>query len=213
MTAALNDNPETIDAVLVWANSRNMNPGQGGALARRQELEENPILLSSLEGYTACMEHLYRAGYRIRLLNSDWRRVKSELDHSDRNQPFLNSLEKAWANLIQYKEVCCQSEDPVSRYLLFKAYANPQYLSIQLLDRIPADTSLATVDPLRLAFALGHHAQLLARYFPEHTVEYTKIGESCENQRKRLTAAPAEQGRKVVRVTYLLWKLLELKKL
>ena len=32
-------------------------------------------------------------------------------------------------------------------------------------------------------------------------------------QRKRLTAAPAEQGRKVVGVTYLSWKLSELKKL
>ena len=30
---------------------------------------------------------------------------------------------------------------------------------------------------------------------------------------RQLTAAPAEQGRKVVRVTYLSWKLSELKKL
>ena len=135
MTATLNDDPETLEAILRWGDSQDMNPGQGSSLARSQELEENPILLSSLEGYTACMEHLHRAGYRIRLLDSDWRRVRSELDHTDRNQAFLASLEKAWEKLIQYKEVCCQSEDPVSRYLLFKAYANPQYLSIQLLAR------------------------------------------------------------------------------
>ena len=188
MTATLNDDPETLEAILRWGDSQDMNPGQGSSLARSQELEENPILLSSLEGYTACMEHLYRAGYRIRLLDSDWRRVRSELDHTDRNQAFLTSLEKAWEKLIQYKEVCCQSEDPVSRYLLFKAYANPQYLSIQLLARSPKDTSLATVDPLRLAFALGHHAQLLATYFPEHTVEYSKIGESCEKFTREILA-------------------------
>ena len=41
---------------------------------------------------------------------------------------------------------------------------------------------------LSFFFALGHHAQLLARYFPEHTVEYTKIGESCENFTREILA-------------------------
>ena len=66
MTATLNDDPETLEAILRWGDSQDMNPGQGSTLARSQVPEENPILLSSLEGYTACMEHLYRAGYRIR---------------------------------------------------------------------------------------------------------------------------------------------------
>ena len=38
-----------------------------------------------------------------------------------------------------------------------------------------------------------------------------KPNTSTSTQRKQLTAAPAEQGRKVVRVTYQSWQLLELK--
>ena len=42
------------------------------------QIDENPILLASLEGYVKCMKYLFRAGFRIQLLEEDWNGVKDQ---------------------------------------------------------------------------------------------------------------------------------------
>ena len=79
MTATLNDDPETLKAILDTAKDWIKTQ-----LTKSQVLEKNPLLLASLDGYTDCMKLLYHAGYRIKLYEEDEKLVKS--DESLRNK-------------------------------------------------------------------------------------------------------------------------------
>ena len=161
------------------------------------QIDENPILLASLEGYVKCMKYLFRAGFRIQLLEEDWRGVKDQTRknrlkfisiHSlgieaqtDQNSVERKSISKRiFESVTQLviKEEKGNEEDPVNRYLRFKAYANQDYLSLELIDE--EEAVMENVDPLRKAFALGAYAKLLAEYHTEHSKEYKMIGEHCE---------------------------------
>ena len=162
------------------------------------QIDENPILLASLEGYVKCMKYLFRAGFRIQLLEEDWRGVKDQTRKSilkfisihnlgieaqtNQNSVQSKSISKRiFESVTQLviKEEKGNEEDPVKRYLRFKAYANQDYLSLELIFK-EEEVALENVDPLRKAFALGTYAKLLAEYHTEHSKEYKMIGEHCE---------------------------------
>ena len=192
LIATLNDDPETLKEILNWGkrnNMKNESPNQ---------IDANPILLASLEGYVKCMKHLFRSGFRIQLVEEDWRRVKDQTkenrmkflklqscaeaqmtsENSVERKCIFTSFAKSVTGLV-VKEEKCNEEDPVNRYLRFKAYANQDYLSLELVYK-DDKTALENVDPLRKAFALGTYAKVLAEYHSEHSKEYRMIGEHCE---------------------------------
>ena len=194
LIATLNDDPETLKEILSWGKENamcNESPNQ---------VEENPILLSSLEGYTKCMRSLYKAGFRIKLFEEDWRGVNDQTkndqmklislhntetkeENNAERKTFVQKIIQSLACLVfknvQGKKETRSNRDPVNRYLLFKAFANQDYLSLQLIYK-KEETRIEDVDPLRKAFALGTYAKLLAGYFTEHSTEYKMIGEHCE---------------------------------
>jgi hypothetical protein len=192
LVATLNDDPETLKEILNWGkrnDMKNESPNQ---------IDANPVLLASLEGYVKCMKHLYRSGFRIQLVEEDWRGVKDQTKKNSLKFLKLQSCPEAQMNSensvekicifrsfaksvtgLVVKEGTCNDKDQVNRYLRFKAYANQDYLSLELIYK-DDETALANVDPLRKAFALGTYAKVLAEYHSEHSKEYRKIGENCE---------------------------------
>ena len=194
LIATLNDDPETLKEILIWGkrnDMKNESPNQ---------IDANPVLLASLEGYVKCMKHLFRSGFRIQLVEEDWRGVKEQTkknslkfvklqscpeaqinsENSVENHCIFRNFAKSVAGLVVFvKEGSCNEKDPVNRYLRFKAYANQDYLSLELIYK-DDKTALENVDPLRKAFALGTYAKVLAEYHSEHSKEYKMIGEHCE---------------------------------
>ena len=187
MTATLNDDPETLEAILFWGKENQMTNAPNSP-----KVEDNPILLSSLEGYTECMKHLYQAGFRIDLLDKDRKMVARCMNRSTASQSVRGWMARAMQVRDGWDDDGEFAIDPVKRYLVFKAYANPHYLSIKLTkstehDDLKSFSSLdksemespEKEDPLRQAFSLSSHAKLLADYFPEHAAEYNRIGDAC----------------------------------
>merc|ERR1719430_298590 len=97
---------------------------------------KNPILESSLEGYNQCTELLYQAGFRIHLLEEDEVRIEQILSLA---QPMASEIQfniadgdsKRHIGLFSNKMVM-EKEDPLERYIRFKAYSSPHYLSVAL---------------------------------------------------------------------------------
>ena len=140
------------------------------------EESENPMVEASLADDIKCMRVLHKAGYRVRLANEDWKAVKS-LIKVPATKFSISCEEKEERD----KTV---EEDPVIRFLRFKAFSNPLYLSLELAAErgprtdTPRKVSIDNIvlrDPIKRAFALSQHAKLLAGYFPEHSVEYMEI--------------------------------------
>ena len=75
MTATLNDDPDTLEAILTLATER--------CSTKSQVLKDNPLIIASLAKsigrYTACMKLLYRTDYRIELHEEDTQLIKRAL--------------------------------------------------------------------------------------------------------------------------------------
>ena len=87
------------------------------------EASENPIVAASLASDIKCMRLLYKAGYRVRLAEKDWKLVKNLIKTPETRIPIRKK-----------SETKRKLEDPVIRFLQFKAFANPLYLSLQLAE-------------------------------------------------------------------------------
>ena len=99
LIATLNDDPETLKEILSWGKENamcNESPNQ---------VEENPILLSSLEGYTKCMRCLYKAGFRIKLFEEDWRGVNDQTKNDQMKLISLHNTETKEENNAERKTV------------------------------------------------------------------------------------------------------------
>ena len=174
---------------------------------------ENPMIAASLDNNLQCMQLLYKAGYRIHLAEEDANAVRSSMEVPESETGAADSDPDPL-------------KDPVVRFLHFKAYTNPLYLSIDMVER---DTNrsignLMSEDPIKRAFALGQRAKLLAEHFPEHWVEYMNMREQlktyakdllgqCNNSQEveiLLKYSPKAQGRKD---PLFIWALSEEQKL
>ena len=71
-----------------------------------------------------------------------------------------------------------QTLDPVVRFLKFKAFTNPHYLTLDTL----GDKKLQ----IKRVFRLGEHAKILAESFPEHSVEYLQLREHLKKYARDL---------------------------
>ena len=155
-----NNDPETLKKILLKRDN-GVSFDNGGQ-------SENPMIAASLANHLQCMQLLYKAGYRIRLADEDATAVSISMEEVPETRVEDTDQDPA--------------QDPVVRFLHFKAFSNPLYLSIDLAQ---GDT-LAAEDPIKRANALGQRAKLLAEHFPEHSVEYLKMQEQLKTYVKDL---------------------------
>eukprot|EP00092_Neocalanus_flemingeri_P004977 GFUD01005353.1.p1 GENE.GFUD01005353.1~~GFUD01005353.1.p1 ORF type:complete len:895 (-),score=157.64 GFUD01005353.1:705-3389(-) len=195
--SALNDDPKTLEAVLEWGSNNNQK-------APEESKRKNcPILIASLEDYTQCIKHLYRFGYKIKLPDEDKERIETVLTMNDalaNDMHFYYSLCKGKKNMEEVsncvgpfhvdvrkvKKISLEF-DPVERFLRFKAFANPHYISVDFLENgdflknEENNDKLRMLDPIRKSFALARYSKHLSSYYTQHSQEYNGISRKCQD--------------------------------
>ena len=155
-----NNDPETLNKILLMRDDEMSFDNRGQS--------ENPMIAASLANHLQCMQLLYKAGYRIRLADEDAKAVR----RSSMAAPETRVADSDRDPL----------KDPVVRFLHFKAFTNPLYLSLDLAH----GGNFLSEDPIKRAFILGQRAKMLSEHFPEHSVEYLKIREQLKTYAKDL---------------------------
>ena len=125
-----------------------------------EKRKENPIMISSQHGHSICTQHLYEYGYRIPQISRE---------SKNRRQTVKGRLEGEDVRFEKVMAYPSGKEDQVERLMLFKAYADPQHLSLPLTQEegleIPDEQkrtkiqALQKIDPLRRAFDLADQAE------------------------------------------------------
>ena len=149
--------------------------------------KRNPVMISAQQGFTACTSLLYQYGFRIPQIKFEPKEMKDRVELHERtrskskNEKMLKELQDSAAHKkvtegdeeeFRFKHVVTNpdmKEDQVKRLLLFKAYADPHYLSLATLgqqrlndpDEMSAKEiwALQQLDPLRRAFDLAEKAE------------------------------------------------------
>ena len=166
---------------------------ESGSAAGEQEggrkKKENPIMISSQHGFSLCTQLLYEHGYRIPQISKE-----SEKTNEFQCQQILT--DRGDGEDFRFKKVvACPGgkEDQVDRLMLFKAYADPQYLSLPLTQEVGLEIpdeqkayeilALQKIDPLRRAFDLADKAESLTSSLfgmAELKANYKEIQEGLE---------------------------------
>ena len=135
--------------------------------------KKNPIMIASQNNYDICTQLLYSSGYRIP-------QTKAERKPGEREDEMMEGEEEKSRLKIVMKPP--NLDNTVEKLLLFKAYSNPQYLSMALTsDKRIEKLSIAEeieskeedkdkeilkdlqrIDPLRRAFVLAEGAERLS---------------------------------------------------
>ena len=150
----------------------------------REGRKKNPIMISSQNNYDICTQLLYSAGYRIPQNKME---RKNDPDEKKGDEEMEGYQERSRQLIVRALPI---QDDAVEKLLLYKAYSNPQYLSmalsndksIQKLSMAPKTDSqienrteeeikendkkilrdLQRIDPLRRAFDLAEGAEQLS---------------------------------------------------
>ena len=91
---------------------------------------ENPLVAASLTNHVECIRLLYNAGYRIRLAEEDSRAVSGSFEVPE-SSLYTRMISLTWSLFTDDEEQ--QTLDPVVRFLKFKAFTNPHYLTLDTL--------------------------------------------------------------------------------
>ena len=74
------------------------------------------------------------------------------------------------------REIFYLGDDPVTKFVRLKAYANPQYLVTEFKAKLSSQAdNLCDYDPLRKALAIARFTELLAKYEQQYSEEYIEI--------------------------------------
>ena len=155
--------------------------------------KKNPITISSQNNYDICTQLLFSAGYRIPQNKME---RKSEKGDAKGDEELEGYQERSRQLIVKALPI---QDDAVEKLLLYKAYSNPQYLSmalsndkrIQDLSKVPTDENdkktilrdLQRIDPLRRAFDLAEGAEQLSNNiqgFSELKKSYKEIQDELE---------------------------------
>ena len=88
-----------------------------------EKRKENPIMISSQHGHSICTQYLYEYGFRIPQINRESENRCQTMEGRVDGEGFR------FEKVIAYPD---GKEDQVERLMLFKAYADPQHLSLPL---------------------------------------------------------------------------------
>ena len=73
-------------------------------------------------------------------------------------------------------EIFYVGDDPVTKFVRLKAYANPQYLVTEFKAKLASHAdNLWDFDPLRKALAIARFTELLSKYEKQYSQEYIEI--------------------------------------
>ena len=76
------------------------------------------------------------------------------------------------------REIFYLGDDPVTKFVRLKSYANPQYLVTEFkakLSSFPQVDNLWDFDPLRKVLAIARFTELLSKYEKQYSKEYIEI--------------------------------------
>ena len=152
----------------------------------------NPMLVACTQGYPECVSILYKAGYRFNMYEEDEKFIQrlTSLDHAKAISSIHYLYERMYfgekscstiSQLPKKKLVSMDSStefDPVERFIRFRAYASPTYISTTFQESDFEE--LDKVDPLRKTIACSTYAEYLGEYYPQQQAEYQQIAEVCE---------------------------------
>ena len=136
---------------------------------------ENPLVAASLTDHMECIRLLYNAGYRIRLSEEDSRAVNGSFEVPE-SSLYMRICSLTWSLFTDDDEQ--QTLDPVVRFLKFKAFTNPHYLTLDTL----RDRKLQ----IKRVFRFDEHAKILVESFPEHPVEFLLLREHLKKYARDL---------------------------
>ena len=183
----------------------NKEEAENAKKKHQKELKEgrkqNPIMISSQNNYDMCTQLLYSAGYRIPQNKLDRKLDKLTDEKGDEK---MEGYEERSRQKIVMK--LPDQEEAVEKLLLYKAYSNPQYLSMALSkdknkdeakdkgieglsnaltdeDKKKILRDLQRIDPLRRAFDLAEEAEQRSHNvqgFSELKNSYKEIQEELE---------------------------------
>jgi hypothetical protein len=161
---------------------------------RSLERHRHPLLVACTQGFPACVRILYRAGYNFKMYEDDSRYIEElmEMDHakaSASNYYLYSKMylgEKNMKSLVKKRRpVSIKPEmdkdddfDPVERFIRFRAYASPTYISVAFTET--DIEKLNKMDPIRKAIACSTYATYLGDYYPQQQTEYTAVGAVCQ---------------------------------
>ena len=81
------------------------------------------------------------------------------------------------------REIFYVGDDPVTKFIRLKAFANPQYLVTEFKAKLSCHAdNLWDFDPLRKALAIARFTELLSKYEKQYSQEYIeimKVGTFC----------------------------------
>ena len=173
LLVTLNDDPETLEVVLKWAE------GVRQSWAAEERLDQHcPVLLACHENYTRCITVLYQFGYRVLLPEEESTTIKRVLEKEDavvNDWYFYYTLYRDRVGIKLHADNS-ESGDPIERFLKFKAVANPHYILTEFLENTsntPED--FRQYDPIRRSLALARYSKHLSSYNVSYTQEYKEI--------------------------------------
>ena len=102
--------------------------------------------------------------------NRDVRMNKSQ-NAAENPISFIGAIEKK-----KRQEMFYVGDDPVTKFIRLKAYANPQYLVTEFKAKLSSHVdNLWDYDPLRKALAIARFTELLSKYETQYSQEYIEI--------------------------------------
>jgi len=203
--ATLNDDPETLEAILEFGGSsvieRLKSSNQSNKSEKLHRL--SPMVIACVEEFYRCVKVLYRQGLRVELCNEDQKQVDFLITM---NHVVANDFHLYYSMYFGSQHVNFEAElgaqrlkrqtsykkrtyaeylDPVDRFLKFRAFASPIYISLTFDEiKTTGDFSqdekvLTASDPIRKAFACATYSKYLSTMNTQQSDEYKKVGKSC----------------------------------
>ena len=159
-----------------------------------------------LQGYSRCIPILYAMNYRIPISedyddkigqimsmkaitsnlhfyyilifkgNRDVRMDRSQDTAALQQISRIGGAEQTQTQRQSRREIFYQGDDPVTKFVRLKAYANPQYLVTEFKAKFSSNAdNLWDFDPLRKALAIARFTELLSKYEKQYSEEYIEI--------------------------------------
>ena len=184
--ATLNDDPESLEEILEWRDNNNF-PTSG----ERCVGSYSPILYACLKDYTRCISILYSYKYRVSLPEEEAKIIKQILatnDAVENEYNFYTTLYSGDRHVNQFdslirrksqKKKTQSKTDPVERLLSIKAYANPHYITTELMwhheHNAIEEKNFCQYDPVRKSLALARYTKFLSNFYVQYSQEYLEI--------------------------------------
>ena len=159
---------------------------------RSLERHRDPLLVASTQGFYHCVQILYKSGYTFKMYEEDSQNIEqlTKMNHTMASATKYYLYEKMYLGEKTYQNLksfvrkrivsnrIADDFDPVERFIRFRAYASPTYLSVAF--RESKFEELKIKDPMRKAIACSTYANYLGEYYPQQQEEYQAVGQVCE---------------------------------